>query len=96
MSDGVRYCHPNQGFERLYCLLDLEDDLEEDLEEDLEGAVVTEGAVLVEGAVEGTVLMEGAGDLLDGDLLDFLEDRALALVDTLGFSALMLLSVATH
>jgi hypothetical protein len=80
----------------LYCLLDLEDDLEEDLEEDLEGAVVTEGAVLVEGAVEGTVLMEGAGDLLDGDLLDFLEDRALALVDTLGFSALMLLSVATH
>ena len=90
MSDGVRYCHPNQGFERLYCLLDLEDDLEddleEDLEEDLEGAVVTEGAVLV----------EGAGDLLDGDLLDFLEDRALALVDTLGFSALMLLSVATH
>jgi len=87
---------PGHTWSLLYCLLDLEDDLEEDLEEDLEGAVVTEGAVLVEGVVEGTVLMEGAGDLLDGDLLDFLEDRALALVDTLGFSALMLLSVATH
>jgi len=59
---------------------------------DLEGAVVMDGAADLADFLdlEGAVVMEGDGVLSD------LADRALASLDTLGFSALMLLSAATH